>query len=322
MDDNEEKLEAAIAALLLAGVPQNQIAKRVDLTDEELQQRIQSILQRWQADILLGSDNTLDLMRINRIINTVWGRAQRGDTEAINILAKLITQRQKIEEDIRGAFPASPAVPGQVASRDAYSKFQVWASDAPWYQEYMHLRQEEGSDGKPRWDWRKAVFIAWSSMPTTRRWPKTQAELAETILGCTDRAIRKWKEEDPGIEERIAHMSGAYYLLKYRSAVFEAMAEVASSPDPRGHSDRRLFLELTGDYTPRSKVEQSGPDGGPMVHLELGVDLENYSEEELDQLIANLQTTISQSSLAQESGGQSSSTPEPARMDDDPPETD
>jgi len=39
--------------------------------------------------------------------------------------------------------------------------------------------------------------------------------------------------------------------------VLRALADSASAPSHKNHPDRKLFLELTGDYTPRVKVDQN-----------------------------------------------------------------
>lgn len=149
-----------------------------------------------------------------------------------------------------GAFPASESTPGQAESRKAFELLRrnERVLDAPWWDDYHRLRAEG-------WDWRKAVFIAWSSSPVLGRWPATQEELATECLGLTsDRVIRKWKRNEPGIEERIVLMQ-AEPLMAHRRDVIQALIDVARVPDPRAHSDRRLFLELTGDYTPRARMD-------------------------------------------------------------------
>lgn len=202
----------------------------------------------------------------------------------------------ELEED-DSIFPASINVPGQVTSRQAQANLEQVLDQMPWRDEYDQLLAERDQEGRRRWDWRKAVYIAWASMPQDRRWPETQAELARDVLGLrSDRTIRQWREKDSGLDQRVAEYSGAHRLFKYRAAVFEALAEVATTPDPKGHPDRRLFLELTGDYTPKQKVEQSGPEGGPISHK---VDTDSLSEAELDQLILNLQTALGQGAFSQ-----------------------
>lgn len=317
--DNErtEELRKKILANLLAGLSVRDIAKATGESVETIAETAASVFRDWQqAKVDSGAGNNIDLIRLDRAINAIWPKVAEGDPAAINTLIKIVEYRSKLEPEPAGSpFQFSPNLPGQNASREAYRAFEQWAQEAPWYREYMHLRAETKPDGRPRWDWRKAVYIAWASMPTTQRWPKTHGELAKEVLGCTDRAIRDWRK-DPEIDERIAEMSGAYYLLEYRSAVFKAMAEVASTPDPRAHSDRRLFLELTGDYTPRSKVEQSGPDGGPIVHdVSLGVEIDKFSEAELDQYILNLQEAIGQSVSPETPEGPADY--EPSGMDND-----
>lgn len=108
------------------------------------------------------------------------------------------------------------------------------------------------------WDWRKAVFIAWSASPGATRNPPTQAELATDVLGLTgDRVIRQWREKQPEIEKAIVSMAAAP-LLRHRRDIYDALIKSATDPDPKSHADRKLALELLGDYKPRSVQELEG----------------------------------------------------------------
>jgi len=113
--------------------------------------------------------------------------------------------------------------------------------------EYLRLR-ERG------WDWRVAAYIAWASSPQPRV-PKTQFELATQFLGLTsDRVISEWKKNNPQIEEMIGVMQSAP-LYEYRAEIYQALIQSAIKPEYKGHNDRKLALELMGDYVSRSKLE-------------------------------------------------------------------
>lgn len=43
-------------------------------------------------------------------------------------------------------------------------------------------------------------------------------------------------------------------LFKHRSEIFTALVAVAIKPEYKSHADRKLALELMGDYTPLRKV--------------------------------------------------------------------
>ena len=43
-------------------------------------------------------------------------------------------------------------------------------------------------------------------------------------------------------------------LFKHRSEIFTALVAVAVKPEYKSHADRKLALELMGDYTPLRKV--------------------------------------------------------------------
>jgi len=57
-------------------------------------------------------------------------------------------------------------------------------------------------------------------------------------------------------------------MLEYRPGVFHALGTVASDPSYRANADRRLFLEVSGDYTPRQKIV--GDSGSTVGHKLLG----------------------------------------------------
>lgn len=116
-----------------------------------------------------------------------------------------------------------------------------------------------------QWPWRLAVYIAWSASPRTGRWPRTQEELATQVLGLTsDRQIATWRRKNPAIIDMISDLQAAP-MLEHRADVIKALIDSATTPDYKNHSDRKLLLEITGDYIPTSKlvahVKRSMPDG-------------------------------------------------------------
>lgn len=163
-----------------------------------------------------------------------------------------------------GRFPASEKTPGQAESRAAFELLRrdERVLQAVWWEDYHRLRAEG-------WDWRKAVYIAWAASPVRTRWPKTQEELATDCLGLlSDRTIRKWKQNEPAMQERIVLMQ-AEPLMAHRRDVFEALVAVASDPIPQANADRKLFLEMTGDYRPKGNLELSLP---PISFIEVAED--------------------------------------------------
>jgi len=180
-------------------------------------------------------------------------------------------------DDRRTAFPASARTPGQAESRSAYERFHAQLKKCAWAAEYLELRSEG-------WTWRQAALIAWLASPTDRRWPANQLELATQVLGMrSDRMIRKWRDKRPEIDQRVGELQIAP-LFQHRRDVIEALVSVASTPEAGAHSDRKLFLEMTGDYKPR---------GGP-VAIGAGVlnafdVLAGLTDDQLDRLLANIE---------------------------------
>lgn len=186
-----------------------------------------------------------------------------------------------MDDDVTTAFPASEQVPGQSESRAQYTAVRESLRGYAWYLDYVELRRVEVR-GR-RLDWRKAVYVAWASIPADRRSPATQDELATQILGLrSSHTISNWKRKFPELDDLIAEHQAAP-LLKARAAIFEALAQVASDPDPKAHSDRKLALEMLGDYRPKGSLAF---DGGLKVARD--DEFEGMSDDELAQYIANL----------------------------------
>lgn len=135
-----------------------------------------------------------------------------------------------------------------------------------WYATYQKLLES-------KWPWRIACFVAWASAPKINRWPKTQDEFAQQVLGLTsDRVIATWRKKSPDIDAAISLLQSAT-MLEHRADVIKALVASASSYDHRSNPDRKLFFEMTGDYVPRSRVD--------LKTGEIGDDLSSLSEDEL-----------------------------------------
>lgn len=139
-----------------------------------------------------------------------------------------------------------------------------------WFAEYLHLI-ELG------WPWRIACYMAWASSPKVGRWPVTLDDLAKEVLGLRGtRVIYTWRSKHPAINQVVAMLQAAP-LWEHRREVIEALVTVASQPDYKGFNDRKLFLELTGDYVPRSVQA--------VMDNRSARDLSEMSDEELDAML-------------------------------------
>lgn len=145
---------------------------------------------------------------------------------------------------------------------------------AAWFEDYMLLIQQG-------WPWRVAAYIAWAGTPKIGRWPRTLQELATQVLGLTsERVVYTWRRKYPTIDTVVSQMLSKP-LFEARPDVFQALIENASSPDYKTFNDRKLFLEITGDYVPKSKLQLSG----------MARDLSELSDDELDRLAGLMGTT-------------------------------
>lgn len=136
-----------------------------------------------------------------------------------------------------------------------------------WFEDYLLLIGQG-------WPWRVAAYMAWASSPRIGRQPETLKDLAEKVLGLTSpRVISNWRRKYPSIET-IVSMMQSRALWDHRSDVLKALAEMAAQPDYKSFNDRKLFLEMIGDYTPKSRLQVSGT----------AKDLSEMSDAELDRL--------------------------------------
>lgn len=128
------------------------------------------------------------------------------------------------------------------------------------------------------WPWRVAAYIAWAGSPKVGRWPKTQEELANQVLGLTsDRQISGWRKDNPAIDEMIGMMQ-AMPLLDHRRDMFEALVTSASNPSSKGAQDRKTAFTMTNDYVPHQKVDIERPK----------TSAREYTQEELDRAAAKI----------------------------------
>ena len=121
--------------------------------------------------------------------------------------------------------------------------------EAPtWLEHYFKFR-EMG------FTWRVATYISWASSPKKGRWPETQADLAEKVLGLNSpRQITEWRKKDPRIDDAITMLQAAD-MQEHRADVIRAHIAVASDPDYKATAERKLYFEMSGDYIPRGRID-------------------------------------------------------------------
>jgi len=197
-----------------------------------------------------------------------------------------------MSEEIGSGFLLPENVPGQASSREYKARLdsllearrakpelqlqEAAKEPAPWEEFWRDLMEERDKDGKRRWDWRKALYIAWHCVPTSKRWPKHKYELMD-LLGVNDATARKWRQGDPEIDERIA--SGPKALLAGHVAnVLDALVTVATKAEAQSHQDRKLFLELAGVYKPKGELALEGLFGS------IEIDYSKLTTEQLERI--------------------------------------
>jgi hypothetical protein len=160
-------------------------------------------------------------------------------------------------------FTAPANAPGQDVSRACKEALDGWLRQQEalpaWHSVYENLLAERTETKRPRWDWRKALFIAWSCLPNSKRSPKTLAELAD-MMGLGDTAtIRHWRAKDPEIDKRIQELP-AQLVTTHVADILDASLLTALNGEEKGFQDRKLLLEIAGVYKSRQVQEVTGGD--------------------------------------------------------------
>lgn len=173
-------------------------------------------------------------------------QVQKPDWE---VLGQIPLHLEGIEEIDPAVSPTISPEVARVLSEQARQAFEG-KPQPEWYDHYYDLR----SHG---WPWRVACYIAWASSPRNARVPDSQEKLAIQYLGLTsDRQIHTWRTKNPAIDETVALMQSAP-LFEHRADFFKAMIAVGTSNDYKGYNDRKMALEMLGDYTPKMAVDET-----------------------------------------------------------------
>ncbi len=164
--------------------------------------------------------------------------------------------------------PGNTLEEARLRSEAARNRFEGGKERPEWFARYNELRAAG-------WSWRVACYIAWASCPKKERLPHSQEELATKILGLTsDRQIWTWRQKNPSIDETVAILQAAP-LFEHRADIFRALIESATNPNYKSHQDRKIALEMLGDYIPRLRVDDARRSADDLAEL---------SEEELARL--------------------------------------
>ena len=130
----------------------------------------------------------------------------------------------------------------------------------------LALNERGEARTRRRWNWRQALYIAWMATPKHERIPKTQDELADLLGLSSTGTFRNWRRTHPEMVERI-QATPRELLITHLADVYDALARVASMYDPKANSDRKLFLELVGEYTPRAEIKSDVTIQSPVALL-------------------------------------------------------
>lgn len=169
------------------------------------------------------------------------------------------------------------------AARTKIASGELGLKSSEWFPEYLKLI-EQG------WPWRVACYIAWAASPKVNRKPSTLQDLATQVLGlASPRVIYTWRRRFPAIDNVIAMMQAAP-LWEHRADVLKALADMASKEDYKAHNDRKLFLEMIGDYVPKSKLEL-GKSGK-------GSDLSELSDDDLASMVGEEEESSNKSEVS------------------------
>lgn len=139
---------------------------------------------------------------------------------------------------------AAPRVHHDQTHPEAYAAFELVLADLPWHDEFVALLARG-------YTWRKTAWIAWHSQPKQSRQPRTKTAFAE-LIGVSPGKLTDYSN-DPALHAAIlAHRRSV--LFDHLPDVYDALVQSAADPNYKSAPDRRLALEMAGEYTPRQQL--------------------------------------------------------------------
>ena len=169
----------------------------------------------------------------------------KGEAAALNAI-----------EDNGGAAkgPVQPSMlPGWVGDKSVqdfsheaeYRAFLLALEGVPWAEDFVDLLLRRG------YTWRKSAYVAWASQPKHLRIPKTQGEFG-ALVGVSGHRITEYKSDKILGAEIIKFRKSV--LLDSVPDVIDALVTSASDAGYKHHNDRKLLLEMAGEYQPRMNL--------------------------------------------------------------------
>lgn len=112
------------------------------------------------------------------------------------------------------------------------------------------------------WKPKVACYIAWCAHPKEVRdkagLPETKTDLA-IALGSKAKdpgnLFRNWSRRYDNLDAYIFTATREGPLNHYRPEVIKAMIDTAKTTGRAGHADRKMYLEMTGDYSNKQVIE-------------------------------------------------------------------
>lgn len=93
-----EERRRKVAANLLAGLNYREIAEALNVSLGTVSSDVEALLKRWRVEQIsqVAEWQALNVKRLDRAINAIWGDVANGNLAAIDRLQKLIEQQGKL----------------------------------------------------------------------------------------------------------------------------------------------------------------------------------------------------------------------------------
>lgn len=87
-----------VAANLLAGLNYREIAEALNVSIGTVSNDVEALVKRWRTEQIsqVGEWQSLNVKRLDRAINAIWGDVAGGNLAAIDRLQKLIDQQGRL----------------------------------------------------------------------------------------------------------------------------------------------------------------------------------------------------------------------------------
>ena len=119
-------------------------------------------------------------------------------------------------------------------------QYDEFVQDLPSYPHYVKLVADKND-----LNWKQSAFVAWLTVPSSLREPKTMAEFADQI-GVTPSTLSVWQHTPKHKVQSAIHAMRLNPYAINADAILSALFKTAAMRDPKNFQHQKLALQMLG----------------------------------------------------------------------------